>query len=252
MEIDFDQVAADLTANGAAELVTPDSVRAADVPDRWRDVLSGGSAEERNRAALSHWDGDFLALIPRFAQVLGERLVDVRVFWVDAVNSQFFVLVYVVEHNEDGHVCWMAWDPTGREDAPRFWDTLQAPVKNFLRRTHAGFTATDWESYGVMRPSDFVVFAEYGGAGWSEGIPGWMDGYEGGYDVGYDGERYRRIESTRMVEITKDAGHHIYCTSPDQPLGRVALVYSGDGDVDPPKDFGTELDRLMTSRLDAS
>ncbi|MGV9803495.1 hypothetical protein ACWDTP_36150 [Mycobacterium sp. NPDC003449] len=251
MDVDFDQVAADLTAKGTAELITPDSGRAADVPDRWRGVLSGASPEERNRAALSRWDTDFLAIIPRFAQVLREQLIDVRVFWVDAIDVRFFVLVYVVESNLNGYVCWMGWDPAGYGDTPRFWETFPAPVQNFLRHTHAGFTAADWESYGVMRPADFGTFAEYGGDS-PEGIPGWMDGYEDGYDIGYDGERYRRIESTRLVVFTKDVGHLFYCTSPDLQVGQVALVYSGDGDVDPPKDFGTELDRLMTNHLDVS
>ncbi|WP_064943029.1 hypothetical protein [Mycobacterium sp. 852013-50091_SCH5140682] len=160
MEIDFDQVAADLTVKGTAELITPDSGRAHEVPDRWRGVLSGVGPEERKQAALSHWDGDFLAMIPRFAQVLRERLIDVRVFWVKAPKDSFFILVYVVKHNEDDYVCWMGWDPARTGDAPRFWDTFPDPVQNFLRHTHAGFTATDWESYGVMQPSEFVTFAE--------------------------------------------------------------------------------------------
>lgn len=246
VEIDFDQVAAELTSKGKAELILPDSARAAEVPERWLGVLRGDSAEERRGVALSHWGDDFLEMIPQFAAVLRDQLIDVRVFWVDNPKSRFFVLVYVVGYGEEGHVCWMAWDPASLGDTPRFWDTFPAPVQNFLRDTHAGFTATDWESYGVMRPSDFETFAEYGE--WPDGIPGWMDAYEDGYDTGYDGERYRRIESTRLVVFTKDAGHLFYCTSPDLEVGQVALVY--DGDVDPPKDLGAELDQLMTRRLD--
>ena len=97
-----------------------------------------------------------------------------------------------------------------------------------------------------MQPCDFQTFAEY--AQWPEGIPGWMDGYEDGYDVDYDGGKFKRIESTRLVMFTKDLGHLTYCTSPDLQVGHITLVYQGD--VDPPRDFGTELDRLMISHLD--
>ncbi|MFV8160642.1 hypothetical protein ACNQVK_00565 [Mycobacterium sp. 134] len=246
MEIDLDRVAGELTFRGRAELITLDSARAAEVPERWRGVLNGLSAEQRRRTALAHWHPDFLTMIPRFAQVLQEKLIDVRVFWIDNPKSRRFVLAYLVERNEDGYVCWMAWEPATFGDAPRFWDSFPAPMQKFLRHTHAGFTATDWESYGVMRPSDWETVAEYGG--WPGGIPGWMDGYEDGCDTGYRGEKYRRIESTRLVVFAKDAGHLFYCTSPDLEVGQIALVY--EGDVDPPKDFGGELDQLLMRRLD--
>lgn len=249
MEIDFDRVGAELTARGTAELVMPGSGRDAEVPDRWRGVLTGVSVDQRRRAALAYWSDDFLAMIPRFAQVLRERLIDVRVFSVGTRNDEYIVLVYVVKDDGNGYACWIAWDPSAfGGDLPRFWETFPGPVQNFLRRTHAGFTGLDWESYGIMPSPDIRTFAEYGD--WPGGVPGWMDGYEDGYDIGYDGERYRRIESTRLVVFTRDGGQMFYCTSPDLPVGQIALVYSGDSDVGPPTDFGTELDKLMMSRLE--
>lgn len=248
MDIDFDHIAANLSSRGSAELITPDSVRAAEVPQRWHEVVNGIGAADRIQVAMSYWEEDFLAMIPGFAHALRERLIDVRVFWVDTSRRRFYVLVYVVKNNTDGYVCWMAWDPARCGEAPRFWDTFPAPVQSFLRHTHAGFTAPDRESCGIMQPCDFETFAEY--AGWPEGVPGWMDGYEDGFGIGYHGEKYKRIESTRLVMFTKDSGELFYCTSPDLQVGQVALVY--DGDVDPPKDFGTELDELMIRSLDVT
>ena len=247
MEIDFDRMSTELAPRGKAELITADSRRAAEVPERWHGVLTGRTAAERREAALSHWDSGFLDMIPQFAGVLRERLVDVRVFWVDYSTVRAVVLVYVVEHDEEGYACWVGWDPASCGDSPRFWDTLPEPVQQFLRHTHAGFVDPGGESYGLMRPSDFETFAEH--VDWPEGVPRWMDDYVEGQDLVHPGPDYRRIESTRLVVLTKRPPHIHYCTSPDLAVGEVSLVYSSDSDVSRPTDLGTELDKLMMSRL---
>lgn len=83
---------------------------------------------------------------------------------------------------------------------------------------------------------DIQTFADY--VDWPEGVPGWM----GGYDTGYNGERYRRSESTRLVVFTKDSGHLCYCS-----VGRAPCRASSGQDF---RDGGRALGASM-NRADA-
>jgi hypothetical protein len=82
-----------------------------------------------------------------------------------------------------------------------------------------------------MRPVHMQTIAEM--ADLPDGIPEWDEDAE--------------IASTRLLVISSDGGLLYYCLSPDLDPGQVALVYEGDID---PKDFGSELDKLMMARLD--
>lgn len=246
MQLNQEHIAEQLSDDGAAQLITAGSASFDKVPPPWRPIAENDSAAERIHAALALWNNDFLALVPRFADALRTKLVDVRVYSVTVGESDFVVLVYVLEDAAGEPAAWIGCDPATFGDAePLFWDSFPAAVQTFLRQVHPGFTATDWESFGIMRPEYFETIAER--ADCPEGIPGWMDGYEDDSALDYDGEPYKRIDSTRLGVFAKDEGHLFYCASPDLEVGQVTLVY--DGDTDPPKDFGAELDELMTRRL---
>ena len=117
------------------------------------------------------WNTEFLDMVPGFAAALHTRLRDVRVcYWYGEGPA----LLYFVEDADGDIVVWVGWDPrihTG--PTPPFWETLPAPVRQFLIDVHRGFTMLDGESFGLAQPSYMSTFAAW--AGWPDGIPDWED-----------------------------------------------------------------------------
>lgn len=232
-EVDVDGVLGELTNEYvSARPVNSGSEDSHRVPARWQPILVAEESQERCRIALSLWREDFLGALPRFARLFKEQLTDVLVFWLrgglDGAEGQI-VLVYVAGHDyEDRPVLWIGWDPATFGDAdPPFFDAVPEPARAFLRETHAGFTAEDFESYGIMRPTFLQTLAQR--AGWTAD------------DLG--GEQLRLA---RELVLTKDSGALFYCVSPDLPAGKITLLY--EGNYDPPEDFGPALDGLMAGR----
>jgi hypothetical protein len=196
------------------------------IPERWRAVATAAQPRERREAALGLWNQGFLDLVPRFAEVLRTRLLDVRAYLAD----DHPVLVYVVASDGGGPVSWVGFDPGTFGEPPPFWDSFPEPLRVFLRDVHAGYVSSGDAGFGPLPPAQMQTLATL--AGFPDGIPGWDE--EAG------------IDSTRLVLVASDGGLLRLCLSPDLPPGQLALVYEGDVD---PQDFGAELDQLMMSRL---
>lgn len=224
MELDRAEVAgtlqgwtSDPVAAGAA-----DSER---LPDRWRPIVAAADPVQRCEIALGLWNDGFLDLVPRFAAVLRDRLVDVVPFF----TADGPVLVYVVRADEGRVVSWVGYDPRTFEQ-PQFWPAFPEPLQQFLRDVHPGFVSGARTAFGPVRPAQMLTLAEM--ADYPEGIPGWDEDAD--------------ISSTRLLRISSDGGILFYCLSPDLSPGEVALVYEGDVD---PRNLGIELDDLMVQRL---
>ncbi|QCB94772.1 hypothetical protein [Cellulomonas shaoxiangyii] len=210
----------------ATTLVEPGSADAVRLPGQWRAVLEDDDPARRRDAARTLWNPDLLALLPRFADALTTRVVDVRTCLVDDLPA----LVYVASADDGSHVSWIGFDPRSSPAAPPLWDSAPAPLRRFVRDVHAGFTSYTGESFGVVRPVDMATLADL--ADEPDGIPGWEEGAD--------------ISSTRLLRFTRDSGALHYCASPDLPPGQIALVYEGDVEG---VDAGPELDRLLMSRF---
>jgi hypothetical protein len=227
-EPDLDEVVADL-GDGPIEFPAPGTTRLAQLPLAWRPIAEAAHAADRREAALSLWNPDLLATLPEFGRALTDDLVDVRVCRLRGD----WTLVYIAVARTGEQITWIGWDPaTFGVSRPVFWETLPEPLRTFLVDVHAGFTAPDGESYGVIRPSQMLTYAAWGG--FDGPIPGWDDD--------------ARISSTALMFVTRDSGLLHYCVSPELPPGGVALVYEGDIDVKP--DIAHELDQLMAGRFD--
>jgi hypothetical protein len=227
-ELDLDQIADDL-GEGPVKFVDAGPSEPAQVPERWRGIAESTDPEARRAAALSLWNREFLDMVPKFAQALSENLTDVRV----CVLRGDWVLVYVARATDQRVLLWVGWDPdTFGETRPPFWDAIPKPPQDFLTTVHAGFTAPDGESYGIIQPARMTTYAEWAG----------FD------DPAEDWDQAGEISSTRFMFVTKDSGLLDFCVSPDLPPGKVALIY--EGDIDPREDFGPALDNLMTSRFE--
>ncbi|MEU8328383.1 hypothetical protein [Micromonospora sp. NPDC048839] len=198
---------------------------AAHLPGPWRSIVTATAPAERRETAVALWNAGFLRLVPRFAAVLRDRLVDV----VPYRTADGPALVYVVRADDGHHVPWVGYDPRTFEQ-PQFWAAFPEPLQEFLRDVHAGFVSGERTGFGPARPEQMLTLAEM--ADYPDGIPGWDEDSD--------------ISSTRLLRISSDGGLLFYCLSPDLPTGEVALVYEGDVD---PRDLGTELDELMTQRL---
>ncbi|GHF07159.1 hypothetical protein GCM10017786_45960 [Amycolatopsis deserti] len=228
-EFDLDEIAAQLDDEHPVQLVEPGTPEADRVPPGWRAIAASDDPAARRAAALALWNPDFLELVPRFARALRENLADVRL----AVLRGDPVLLYLVRPARPPYTVWVGWHPDTFGATPPNWAALPAPLRRFLREVHAGFTATDWQSFGPVQPASMMSFAEW--AGFDGPIPGW-DGSDG------------RIASDRLFFVAKDGGLLHHCTSPDLEAGKVALVYEGDVEI---ADFAPALDELMAGRFDS-
>ncbi|MGI5211573.1 hypothetical protein [Plantactinospora sp. CA-290183] len=200
------------------------------LPARWAAVARETDPAARRAAALSRWEPEFLAMVPRFATALREQLVDVRV--ARHRDDGTWVLVYPLR-TDYGVRCWIGHDPDAAGSArPQHWKLLPEPARRFLTGTHAGFT--DGLLNGLMAPKWMDSFAR-----WAEiddgPIPGW-DGTDG------------RISSTELIVVATDGGALHLCVSPLAPPGAAVLVY--EGDVSIRRDFATELDEVLCTRLE--
>lgn len=213
----------DSTAGLGIEPVTADSA----LPAGWRMVAAAPDPAGRRRAALALWPRDVLDLLPQFAELFADRLLDVR---VGRLRGDL-ALAYLARADSGAALVWMGWapgPPGGRE--PVFWGRLPAPARRFLIEVHAGFAGPDGDSYGLAQPAGMVTYAEW--AGFDGRIPGWA--------------RTGRISSDRLMFVTGNGDLLRLCVSPDLPEGRLAIVYEGDVD---PQDFWPTLDELMTGRF---
>jgi hypothetical protein len=204
--------------------VSPDSPELPRVPEQWLPIALSTDPETRRRTALALWNQSLLDLLPRFAEALHTRFVDVQV----AITDDSAVLVYVAKANNGEYVGWVGYEPRSFGELPPFWDSFPEPLRVFLRDVHAGFVSGSRLAFGPVRPRHMETLADV--SDWPEGIPDWE----------------ADIASTRLLQITTDGGILSYCLSPDLAPGQIALVYEGDVD---PQDFGSELDDLMMSRL---
>jgi hypothetical protein len=231
--VDIAELLGRLTRAGwPLQLTQADSPEFARLPEQWRPIALAPDPEVRGAAALALWNEEFLDLIPTFAELFRARLLDVRACALPSTS----VLLYVVEGSGDVPFVWVGGDPRRFGTPPRFWDSLPEPARTFLREVHAGFTAPDQDSFGLMHPADMETIAAM--AGYPDGLPGWTEA---------DAAETKRIASNRLLRITKDSGNLLLCVSPDLPAGDAALVYEGDVD---PQEFGPALDELMASAFD--
>ncbi|HSV67502.1 MAG TPA: hypothetical protein VLJ59_16555 [Mycobacteriales bacterium] len=226
--IDLAEVATTL-GRGPAVFIDSASPLFSQVPDRWRSIAAAGQPQDRCTTALSLWNTDFCALVPRFSAALATKLVDVRVCHLRGE----WVLVYVAPAFAEPHATWIGHLPADTQTPPASWSLLPEPVQDFLSTVHGGFTAPDGESYGVIRPSDMVSYVRWA-TGSDEPDPDWDEG--------------QPLSSARMTFIGKDGGLTHYCVSPDLPPGQVALVY--EGEIDPGLQFGPALDDCMMGRFE--
>jgi hypothetical protein len=219
----------ELTAAFAGTPVAFHDGRAPDVPGTWLAVSAATAAADRVAAASALWSPDLLAVLPRFAARLRERLTDVRL----CVVHERVALAYLTSTDEGAPIAWTGYAPAGdgvREAA--FPETLPEPAREFLGSVHGGFTAPDGESYGLLDPRHMTTFARWRGS--DDPIDGW--------------DEQASIGSTRLMVVAKDSGELHYCTSPELPPGGIAIV---DGaEVDPLPDFFDELDQLMAGRFE--
>ncbi|MEV0672615.1 hypothetical protein [Mycobacterium sp. NPDC050441] len=212
-------------------LVQAQSPDLAEIPPDWRPIASASIATDRCSHALSLWGSDFMELLPGFTRKFREQLSDVRVFRRELGGVSENVLIYVAGQARDGFpALWLGWDPAGLEQPlPEFFECFPSAVRTFLREVHPGFTAQDWESYGILRPDAWESFE--------------------GYDW-FSTESFDEIgaEPSQVMWFTNDSGQLYYCVNSCLPAGQVTLAY--EGTLDPPGDFATELDELLMRRWD--
>ncbi|WP_280334623.1 hypothetical protein [Nocardia wallacei] len=217
-----------------ALFVAPGVTPPPDLPAPWRPIAVSALPQQRCMAALALWNRPFLDLVPRFAAALRDQLADVRVCKLDDV----WVLLYVLAPGVgEPYALWAGWDPaTFGETEPPLWDALPAPVREFLRTVHAGFSRPDRPgACGLLAPRYLDTFGAY--IGEPEGLPWWEEAWGGGEDF---------IPENRLVPITDDGGTLFRCISPDAP-GKMVILY--EGDIDPRADFGPELDDVLMQRV---
>jgi hypothetical protein len=224
-EVDPAEIAATLE-KWSLTFISPDSAEPPRIPERWMPIAISSDPQTRHRTALALWNQDLLDLLPRFAEALRSRFVDVRV----AITDDVPVLVYVARADNGEYVCWIGYDPRSFGDLPQFWDSFPEPLQVFLRNVHAGFVSWSRLAFGPARPRHMETLAALADS--PEGVPDWDEEAD--------------ILSTRLLQISTDGGILGYFLSPDIAPGQVALVYEGDID---PQDFGAELDKLLISRL---
>lgn len=231
-ECEVDDILAEVSGGDARwTQVAAGSTELAQIPQNWRPIASAATSAERCRHALSLWGSDFMALLPGFTRRFQDKLTDVKVFRRELGGLPEHVLIYVAGQARDGFpALWLGWDPAvlGQPES-EFFGCFPAAVQAFLRYVHPGFTAQDWQSYGIRRPDM-----------WES-----LDGYDW-----FPRESFAAIgsEPSQLMWFTKDSGQLYYCVNSSLPSGRVTLAY--EGSFDPPSDFATELDELLTRRWD--
>ncbi|MFJ1456458.1 hypothetical protein [Nocardia sp. N2S4-5] len=212
-----------------AMFVAPGVTPPPDLPSQWRPISVSARPQDRCAAALALWNRSFLDMLPRFAAALRDKLADVRVCKLDDA----WVLLYVLAPGVgEPYALWAGWDPaTFGDTEPPLWDAFPAPVREFLRTVHAGFSRPDYPgACGLLPPRYMDTFGAYHGA--PEGLPEWEDAW-GGEDF---------IPEKRLVPIMDDGGTLYRCVSPNAP-GKMVILY--EGDIDPRADFGPELDDVL-------
>lgn len=207
----------------------PDSPELHRAPERWRAIAEAADARARCREALSLWNTDLLELVPTFAATFTSELADVRLGRI----ADEWVLVYALEHFDADTryvVCWIGWDPaTFGDTTPPLWDSVPPPLQTFLLEVHAGFTAPNWMSFGPVQPHRMLTLAAMNG--YPDGIPDWAD----------------TPDATRLLPLAATYSGLYCCVSPDLPADEAVLVYRGE--LDPPQDVGTLLDRILDTRF---
>ncbi|OMC41732.1 hypothetical protein A5740_21770 [Mycobacterium sp. GA-1841] len=230
-ECEIDDILAEVSGGDATWMpIEAHSSELAGIPQKWRPIASAVASSERCHHALSLWSSDFMALLPGFARRFRDELADVRVFRRELGGSVENVLIYVAGQARDEFpALWLGWDPAvlGQPRA-EFFDCFPDAVQTFLRDVHAGFTAQDWQSYGIRRPD-----------AWES-----LDGYDW-----FPGESFDQVGSdpSQLMWFTKDSGQLYYCVNSSLP-GTVTLAY--EGNIDPPSEFAAELDELLMRRWD--
>jgi hypothetical protein len=229
--IDLAKVVAKLEDPGrTVSIIGTDHADLSSIPEQWRAIAGSDDAEERRLRALALWNGDFLDLIPDYANVLRTKLVDVRVC---DLSGQGPILVYLFDESDPVHSMMIGWDPASFGDnEPALWESIPAPARTFLRQVHAGYTlGGDWEACGLRRPRDLTTIAEAWQA--PDGVPGWFDNWWPDSDP---------VDSRRMLYVTHSTPDYLLCTSPDVPSGKALTYYDGEINL---VDFGAELDKIM-------
>ncbi|MFG1797644.1 hypothetical protein [Nocardia sp. NPDC049149] len=223
--IDQDDIVTALEEDRPVEFIDATTMDNVLVPARWRPIAESGDPAERTAIARSLWNSDFVELVPNFAAALDEQLADVRV----CLLREECVLVYAAAGVDEPWVVWIGWDPAAARDVtPPLWESVPGPVRTFLREVHAGYTAEDWESYGLLSPRHMRTFAAE--AGFPDGIPGWD----------------KDVAATRMLRLGKTYSGVTYWVSPDLPSDKVVVTYEGDFDIE---DLAPELDNLLSYRI---
>jgi hypothetical protein len=207
-----------------ASLVEPGSGEVTRLPDQWRSLVEAHDATIRHQTALGLWGDEFLDFVPRFAEALRARLLDVRACLVSGKP----VLIYAGQTDGGQLFSWLGRDPRSFRDEPLFWDLFPPPLRAFLQHVHAGFTAGPNAGFGPVGPGGMQTIAEMAEI---------VDTIETSDD---DGEE---IATDRLLVIATDGGVTNYCVCPDAP-GQIMVLYEGDLVR---RDFATELDDLMAS-----
>lgn len=201
------------------------------IPQAWWPVSESADPQDRAHAALALWNTDFLELIPRYAAVLHNSLVDVRVAkhtWLAAPS-----LDYVVRRFDGDLVVWVGEDPrTIGDEMPPLFDSVPPAVQAFLRQVHAGYTIYDGESCGVTSPSAMKTLAAYWGEPDRNEIEEWDEDYS------FPG-------SQRLLLVTGSETSHLF-TSPDLPVGTAVTYFEPEYEIVP---FGKGLDTFMNMPL---
>lgn len=231
IEFDLNDIKDDLEARSLT-CVDAGSAEVAQAPLRWRRIAESADPTVRCSEALALWNREFINMVPRFAEEFTEHLADVRVCNL----NDAWVLLYLARGVYEPYVAWVGWDPdTFGESQPPYWESIPGPLREFLANVHAGFTGTDGEDYGAIRPALMRTFSDRFLGNNHAAIADWDDN--------------SKISSTRLVFVTSNGSLLYYCASPDLPPGKIALIY--EGRVDTKEDFSTALDELMSSRFEA-
>ena len=203
------------------------------IPRAWWPVAESSDPEQRKRIALSLWNDDFLAMIPRYAEALRTMLVDVRVAKHDFYTTP--TLDYVVRTAEGALRVWAGDDPrTFGGTAPALFEAIPDAVATFLRQVHAGYATLDGETAGLAAPTDMVTLAARWGSPDENEILDWDE------DASFPG-------SQRLLLLTSDGDDTALYVSPDLPAGTAVTYYEPDYEIAP---LGAALDDFMNRPLE--
>lgn len=213
--------------SGPISVLEPGPTTRSLIPQAWWPVAESADPRDRVRAALATWTEDFLAMIPCYAGVLRNSLVDVRVAkhsWLSAPS-----LDYVVSRFNGELLVWVGEDPrTFGDEIPPLFESVPPAVQTFLRTVHAGYTIYDGESCGVASPSAMRTLAAYWGKPDRDEFEEWEEDYP------FPGSR-------RLLMITRCDTPKLF-TSPDLPPGTAVTYFEPEYEMLP---FGEALDIFM-------